>query len=158
MYKEMRNKNQALTREKAEELLINGQYGVLSTVGTDGHPCATPISYIVMGDKIYFHGAMKGQKADNIAHDNRVSFCVVGMSQPFADTVLSTYYESVMVFGDIHKVEDPLEKEVVMLAVSNKYMPTHLHMAPALIKSGLAGTAVYCINIRHITGKEKKGA
>jgi nitroimidazol reductase NimA-like FMN-containing flavoprotein (pyridoxamine 5'-phosphate oxidase superfamily) len=48
----------------------------LATLGADGFPYITPVNYVYTNDCIYFHCALKGEKLDNIARDNRVCFQV----------------------------------------------------------------------------------
>lgn len=76
MLKEMRRKEKQLTTEETIATLNKGEYGILSTIGSDGKPYGVPINY-VYHENIYFHGTMTGLKLDNIENNCNVSFCVV---------------------------------------------------------------------------------
>ena len=49
MFRGMRRKNQALSREEAAAVLDRGLSGVLALSGDDGYPYAVPISYVYDG-------------------------------------------------------------------------------------------------------------
>ena len=57
MFREMRRKRQALSREEISLILYRGTSGVLALSGDDNYPYAVPISYVYDGEKIYFHCA-----------------------------------------------------------------------------------------------------
>lgn len=156
MYREMRRKDREMPYEKAEELLNKGEFGVLSTVGADGQPYAVPISYVVKNGSIYFHCARTGQKLDNLFHEPRICFCIVGGTCPVYEKNFSTYYESVIVYGKASKVEDHAEKTDALMMLARKYLPDHMDKAPADIARSLDLTAVYRISIDRLTGKEKR--
>ena len=75
MFKEMRRKERSIDNQQAIELLKKGQYGVLSTVGENGYAYGIPLNYAYHEGNIYFHCAAEGSKLDNIAYNNKVSFC-----------------------------------------------------------------------------------
>ena len=76
--RKMRRKDRTITESEARSLLKKAEYGVLSTVASDGSPYGVPLNFCVIDDCIYFHCAVEGQKIDNIEHNKFVSFCVVG--------------------------------------------------------------------------------
>ena len=68
----MRRKDRETTEERAYEILQNGEYGILSTIGEDGYPYGVPVNFAVEGNKIYFHCAPNlGLKLKNIEYDDR---------------------------------------------------------------------------------------
>lgn len=156
MYREMRRRDRAITDEKAREILEHGEYGMLSTVGGDGQPYGVPLSYIVRDNDIYFHCANTGQKVDNMAHESRVSFAVVGHTQPVYENNFTTLFESTVVFGTASKVEEETEKTEALMLLAKKYLPDHIAQAPADIAKAIDITAVYRIHIEHLTGKAKR--
>lgn len=156
MFREMRRKDRAILPKQAEICLESGEYGVLSTVGADGQPYATPLSFVMIGDALYFHCAQEGQKLDNIAFESRVCFCVVGRTQPVYEQNFSTYFESVIVYGKAGAVTEADEKASVLTALAKKYLPRHMDKAPGDIAKSLGRTAVYKITIEHMTGKAKR--
>ena len=54
---EMRRANLEADESTSKQILVEGSYGILSTVGEDGFPYGVPVNYAYDGDKIYFHCA-----------------------------------------------------------------------------------------------------
>ena len=73
MFREMRRKRQALSREEISLILYRGTSGVLALSGDDNYPYAVPISYVYDGEKIFFHCAKSGHKLDAIQQNEKVS-------------------------------------------------------------------------------------
>ena len=109
-YEQMRRKDRQITEDEAREILAGGEYGILSTVGEDGQPYGTPLSYAVEDNCIWFHCAKVGHKLRNIAHEKKVCFTVVGKTQPVYDNDYTTRFESAVVFGEALHVEEVGEK------------------------------------------------
>lgn len=154
MYREMRRSDRAITPEEAYEILVNGEYGILSLAGDDGQPYGVPISYAVVENVIYVHAAKTGQKLDLIAQNSKVAFTVVGKT-----TVLpgkfSTEYESVMAFGTATEISGD-EKEDALYALIKKYSPDFLEEGKAYINRAGDATTVIKIVIDHYTGKARR--
>jgi nitroimidazol reductase NimA-like FMN-containing flavoprotein (pyridoxamine 5'-phosphate oxidase superfamily) len=74
MFREMRRKDRSISSEQAIQLLKNGQYGVLSTIGENGYTYGVPLNYVYHEGNIYFHCAVEGSKIDNIMFNNKVFF------------------------------------------------------------------------------------
>ena len=47
MFREVRRKDRALSREEAFEILALGEWGVLSTCDAEGWPYGVPINHVV---------------------------------------------------------------------------------------------------------------
>ena len=157
MQREIRRKDRQLDDESALlDILMNGEYGVLSTVGSEGQPYGVPISYVLDGNAIYVHCAPEGHKLDNIAHQPQVSFCVVGMAQPIYDQSFSTYYTSVIAFGKMVEVTNESEKINALTMLCEKYLPEHMDKVADNIAMSLSRTAVYRLDIERMTGKSKR--
>jgi len=154
MFKEMRRKDRSIDNEQAIQLLMNGQYGVLSTVGENGYAYGIPLNYVYHGGSLYFHCACEGNKLDNIMFNNKVSFCVVGNTEPIPDK-FSYRYESVVVFGRAVEVHDK-EKEDALTALIQKYSGEFLEKGLEYIQKDSSKTKVIKINIEHVTGKARK--
>ncbi|GKZ02286.1 pyridoxamine 5'-phosphate oxidase family protein [Paraclostridium bifermentans] len=103
MFKQMRRKERQIEIVEAEEILKNGEYGVLSTNGENGYSYGTPLSYVYFNNSVYFHCALEGQKLENINYNNKVSFCVVGKTCVIPEK-FSTKYESTILFGEANEV------------------------------------------------------
>lgn len=154
MFREMRRKDRKLEDNDVIEILKNNNYGILSTVSEDGYPYGVPVSYIYFNNSIYFHGAIKGHKFDNISNNDKVSFCVVGQTQILPDE-FSTKYESVIIFGRAIEVFDD-EKNMALLEILNKYSPDYIKQGKEYIDKASKATRVVKIHIEHISGKAKR--
>ena len=64
----------AISEEEARKILRIGEHCVVATVDADGHPYATPLSYVLDGDALLIHtGIAGGQKTEDWKRDPRVS-------------------------------------------------------------------------------------
>lgn len=156
--KQLRRMDRYLDAAASQELLASSVYGVLATVDAQGQPHATPLTYAYDSSEdgvqcLYFHSAQAGQKLDNIAHESRVAFTVVGSTRLLPDK-FSIAYQSVMVFGTISLVEDTEAKKMALVRIANKYSPGHAPEAAALISNIEQKTAVLRLVIEHISGKQ----
>ena len=152
----LRRKDRAISQEECHQLLQTGEYCVLATVDSEGMPYATPLSYIFLDAKVYFHSAHEGHKIDNLQCNPRCSLAVIGNTQPVYAKNFTTYYESVVVFGFVEKILDTTEKTQVLTALADKYLPEHMDKAEKDIATSLSRTAVYAMHIEKITGKAKR--
>ncbi len=154
--REMRRKDCAIPQAEARAILENGIYGVLATAGEDGWPYATPLSYVVHGEDIYFHCARDGQKIDNMNWEQRVCFCTVAGARAVFDKDLTSYFESVVVYGRASEVTDPARKREALMWLTEKYLPAYHEEAEKEITESINITAIYKINIEKMTGKAKR--
>jgi len=154
MFRKMRRKEKQLPTEAAIELLNHGEQGVLATTGADNYPYAVPLNYVYHNKSIYFHCAESGHKLDNIAHNPKVSFCVVHSCE-ILPKEFSTRFKSVIVFGKaselLHK-----EKEEGLLALVQRFSNDHLGAGKKYIRDAINKTRVFKIEIEHMTGKAAK--
>ena len=104
MFQEMRKKDREMSRPEAEDILVQGLYGVLSMNAGDDYAYGVPLSYVYQDNKIYLHCALEGKKLTHLRRQNKVSFCVVLEAEPLPDK-FSMKYQSAMAFGKIHEVD-----------------------------------------------------
>ena len=156
MFRKMRRKAQELPLDVSLGILREGSSGVLALQGDEGYPYAVPISYVLDGDRIYFHSAKEGHKVDAVIRSLKASFCVV--SQDIVDSVKYTsYYRSVIVFGRIRIVEDDDEKLMMITKLARKYAPDNSsEYEREYIQSEWAPLLVLEMAIEHISGKENR--
>lgn len=154
MFRELRKADNLLGKEETEEILKDGVYGVLATIGKNGYPYAVPLNYVYNNDAIYFHGATEGHKIDNLSFNNKVSFTVVG-EQRVIPSSLTTHYKSVVVFGTAGEV-DGEEKQDVLKMLVEKYAPAFRSSGAKAIANHCDKTKVFQIKIEHLTGKSGK--
>lgn len=151
MFKQMRRKERQIEIVEAEEILKNGEYGVLSTNGENGYSYGTPLSYVYFNNSVYFHCALEGEKLENINYNNKVSFCVVGKTCVIPEK-FSTKYESTILLGEANEVFGE-EKNEALLGLLKKYSPDFIDKGKLYIKNAGDKTRVIKININKMSGK-----
>ena len=149
----MRRKDKALSETDIEQILKAGEYGVLATVGSEGQPYGVPLSYAYMGGNIYFHCALVGHKLDNIAHNEKVSFTVVGRTEVLP-AEFSTGFESVIAFGTASVISGE-ERYRALMGLAEKYSSDFIAEAPAYIEKFDKQTAVVRVKVDRVTAKGK---
>ena len=154
MFREMRLKDRELSSEDAMEILTNGEYGILATVGENGYPYAAPLNYIYINDRIYIHCAVAGHKLDNITYNDKVSFCVVN-SYLKDEEHISSYYKSAVVFGKASIVENE-EKMNALLKLGERFFPSKSVECKQMSEKLFDRVCVIKIDIEHITGKAQE--
>ncbi len=154
MHREIRLKENAVDAQKTIEIVKNGSYGVLSTIGEDSYPYGVPVNYSYWNDSICFHCAQQGHKLENIDFNKKVSFCVVTKSDILANK-FDTDYESVIAFGTAIEVTDASEKEEILMSILNKYSADYIEAGKNYMKKYWDETKVIKIQIDHLTGKAR---
>jgi nitroimidazol reductase NimA-like FMN-containing flavoprotein (pyridoxamine 5'-phosphate oxidase superfamily) len=154
MQRKIRRADRVISEHEAKEILEQGEYGILSTVSSDGQPYGVPISYCYKDGTIYFHCAVEGHKLENLQGNNRVSFCVVGKTQ-IQPRKFGTKYESTIVFGKVFELVDA-EKHEALLELLKKYSSEFVEQGLKYIETAAETTRVYKIIVESITGKSKK--
>ena len=150
----MRRKDRQLPHDEARAILERGEYGVLSTVSPEGAPYGVPLNYACRDDVIYVHGALAGQKLDNIEVHRRVSFCVVGHTEVLPRR-FSSRYESVIVTGDATEAVGD-EKRKGLVELLKKYSPPFLPEGQEFIEKAGKNARVLEIRILALTGKASR--
>lgn len=149
-----RMKEHPLTEEQINALLRAAHVGRLGTAGENGFPYVTPVHFVHMNGRVYFHGLAAGQKLKNLRADPRVCFEVEGPHayiQAATPCDTNTAYQSVIITGKAAVVDDAAVKTSALNAIVAKYTPQHAGAAfPANM---LKMTAVVEITIHEITGK-----
>ncbi len=154
MLYEMRRKDRLLDKKDALDILSSGEYGVLSTIGSDGYPYGVPVNYVYADGFIYFHcAANEGHKIDNMNFDSRVCFTVVSEHSVVPEKFTSKY-KSVVAFGRV-RLLNAEEKNTALLNIVEKYAPAFKANGARLIESNCPA-AVYGIEIENIAGKANK--
>ena len=154
VFREMRRKKQALSQQEVEDILHRGTSGVLALLGDNDYPYAVPISYVYDSGKIYFHSAKSGHKIDAIQSTAKASFCVINKDLVVPEEY-TTYFRSVIAFGQIRVIEDDNEKRTAIEKLVIKYAPedTAVNRDNA-IRREWKPLCLLEMTIDHITGKE----
>ena len=156
MYKEMRRKEKAISKNEIEEVMSNAEYGILSTISEDGTPYGTPLNFAYTDDVIYFHSATEGHKIDNIRHGSSACFNVVD-SVMLMPADFNTQYRSVTVFGRISIVDNDEEKRKGISAIADKLSPDFHKEGLEYIQRAFNDMHVLKLEVEHITGKATRG-
>lgn len=156
-FREIRRGDRALSEDQAREILQRAEYGVLATVGADGWPYAVPVNHALSGDVLYIHCAVEGHKLENIAHEERVSFCAVA-GATVLPAKLSTLYESAIVFGRAALVTDAAEKRRALELLAVRFCGDLTPEAEQAIATTGSRTAVVRVRIERIAGKAHRPA
>lgn len=147
----MRRKDRMVDESVAKEILANGEYGVLSTIGEDGFPYGVPVNYVYDGEGIYFHCAKNaGHKQENLSFCNNVSFTVVFDSKVVQNKFTSKY-RSVIVFGVAEKIQENKRYALEMLV--KKYAPDFEKEGEFEIEGAILHTDIYKITPCKISAK-----
>jgi nitroimidazol reductase NimA-like FMN-containing flavoprotein (pyridoxamine 5'-phosphate oxidase superfamily) len=155
MTREMRRHERILDESRVRELLLNSEYGVLSTTSVDGGVYGIPMSYVASDGCIYFHCAMIGHKIDNITANPLVSFCVVGKTE-VSPAAFTTAYESVVVSGLIKTVDVVDEKRDALQLLVKKYSRGFETEGDVYIDKAIHKTKILKLTIDSITGKGRQ--
>ena len=154
MFRDMRRKDQVLSREECLAVLDRGTSGVLAVHGDDGYPYAVPLSYAYEDGKLWFHCARTGHKLDAILRDPKVTFCVVDRDQ-VVPLEYTTYFRSVILFGKARVLEDSPEVLAALEKLALRYAPedSEAHRE-AILEKELPALVAIEVTMEHLSGKE----
>jgi len=105
--------------------------GYLGIVTPDGYPRVVPVSFVAVGQTIYFHGATSGEKHEAFAARQKVTLCI---AIPYAAIPsywrakdyacpANQFYKSVLIRGTGRLVDTPEEKAAGLQALIEKHQP-----------------------------------
>ncbi|WP_029906018.1 pyridoxamine 5'-phosphate oxidase family protein [Prevotella sp. 10(H)] len=158
MFREVRRQNRILEdEERIKELLLTSEYGFLSLgISENGYSYGIPLNYAYDEEEniLYFHCAPEGEKLDILKKHSKVSFCIVGVTQPIPDQ-FSTKYESVIAFGraDIELSDE--EKRKALRLIVKKYSPEYEEIGEKYMDKSWERTMTFKVTIEHLTAKAK---
>ena len=152
MFREMRRKEQLLSKDETIEILNSNTSGVLGVTGDDGYPYTVPLSYIYKDNKLFFHCAMEGHKIDSIKINDKVTFCVIDKVE-VVQVSFTTHFRSVVVFGRARILTDDNERRYAMDIIVQKYSPDYIPESRQAIESSWARLCLVEVKIEHMTGK-----
>ncbi|HOX26056.1 MAG TPA: pyridoxamine 5'-phosphate oxidase family protein [Candidatus Krumholzibacteria bacterium] len=145
------------------------EVGYLGLVTPDGTPRVVPLNFAAVGQALYFHGALAGEKWDLLKDGARVSFM---MALPYS--VIPSYwtakeyacpathfFKSVDARGVCGPVAEPAEKARGLQALMEKYQPEGgfrtITAADPQYAKALRAVGVFRIDVESWTGKVKFG-
>ena len=150
----MRRSDRRIAEAEAWRVLEEGGHGVLSTVSREHAPYGVPVSYCVLDRAVYVHCARVGRKLEHLAHDPRVSFCVVGRVEVLPDA-FSTLYESCVMEGVAAEVFGA-QKQAALEGLVAKYSPGFEEEALRYIEALSEEARVFRIDVASLSGKARR--
>ncbi|NEZ46568.1 pyridoxamine 5'-phosphate oxidase family protein [Clostridium niameyense] len=154
MFKKMRRKDKIISKDDIIFILNKGNFGILSTVDTNGYGYGVPLNYVYKNNSIYFHCAPVGEKLENIKNNNKVSFCVTNNVE-ILNSKFDTNYESVIIFGKAYEIFGQ-EKDEALLYLIDKYSKDFMDEGKKYIENSKDKIKVIKIDIEHSSGKAQK--
>ena len=124
-----RNHSEVTDSKEIQRILSLTNIGRLATSGQDGYPYITPVNFVSLEGRIYFHCAPRGEKLDNIARDPKVCFEVdvplayldAGFTENRSPCNLHQFYHSVVIRGTAVTVPNGAHKVDVLNALVAKH-------------------------------------
>ncbi|WP_101723609.1 pyridoxamine 5'-phosphate oxidase family protein [Eggerthella timonensis] len=155
----LRRAERAMSRDEALAVLDAAEFVTVSTVDDDGMPYGVPLSFVRMGEALYFHATNEGgHKTVDFRRDNRVcATAVTGVKAFFEDDDFTTSFRSVMAFGRIREVSDVGEFKHALVNLCMKYVPEAKHGIGKAMELEGPHTAVWAIDIDELSGKARSG-
>ena len=150
----MRRKDREMPPEFALTVADKCEYAVISMTDISGEPYCVPVTIARDGNAVYFHSAKAGHKIDAIQRQPKASFCIIDQDQIVPDEY-TTYYRSVIAFGQIRLLQTEEEKRHAITLLAKKYFPndTVSHREES-INHSYAPVLMLEMAIEHVTGKE----
>ncbi len=152
----MRRKDRERGREFSYDVIDQCEYGVMALAGEA--PYCVPLSFVRVGDDLYFHCALQGQKLDLLRQDSRVCVSFVTDTKPLyiaKELNYTTFFRSAVVTGSAFELTDPLEKTEALRALCQKLLPNDMADFDKAAAQSLGVTGVWGIHIEQAAGKEK---
>ncbi len=140
------------------EVAAAAEVGELGLVTADGSPRVVPLNFAAVGETVYFHGALDGEKYERIRDDGRCSFSMVKSYALIPSYWTAAkhacpathFFKSVEIRGRCEIVGDPAEKAAGLQALMEKYQPEGSFEAIAADKrmyvKSLAGVGVFRVS------------
>ncbi|MBP3324647.1 MAG: pyridoxamine 5'-phosphate oxidase family protein [Clostridia bacterium] len=153
MFREMKRKNKAITKEECIELLKNEKRGVLSVIGDGGYPYGVPMNHFYNEEDgcLYFHTGKGGHRNESLLKNNKASFTVYDSGyKENGDWAL--HIKSVIVFGEAELIEDAEIIKNITRKLSYKFTSDDAYIDKE-IKAFLNETVLLKLYIKHMCGK-----
>lgn len=153
----MRRNDRARDREFSLALIDRCTHGVMALSTGEDTPYCLPLSFVRVGDSLYFHCARQGRKIDLLRRFPRVCVTFVGEDRPafVLPAEYTTYFQSAIVTGTAGEVTDPAEQTEALRALCQKVTPEHMDGFDAAVEKSLAVTAVWKVRMEEVSGKAK---
>lgn len=153
MFREMRRKNQEISKQECIAILSSEKRGVLAVLGDNGYPYAVPMNfyYDEQNNKIYLHSAKSGHKLDSIQNCEKVCFTTWNQGIKKQND-WAFYVISVVIMGKAELVHDEKLKMQQIRNLGLKYYPSEQEVEE-VIKKYINNMQLIAISIDNMTGK-----
>lgn len=153
----MRRSDRAQDRDFSLSVIDRCTHGVMALSTGEPAPYCLPLSFVRVGDELYFHCAREGRKIDLLRRFPQVCVTFVGEDRPafIPPAMYTTYFQSVIVTGTASEVTNPAEKTEALRALCRKVTPEHMDGFEPALKNSLDVTALWKVHMEEITGKAK---
>ena len=121
----MRRKDRELMPEEAWEIVDRCADGVVSMVDDAGAPYAVPVNLVREDNRVYFHSAMAGKKADCMRKHPNVCVACVESGAEIDQPGLTTRYASAILTGTAAEVTDAAEKVNALRLLAGRFSRLH---------------------------------
>ena len=152
----MRRKDREVTPEQAWEIVDRCADGVVSMVDDAGAPYAVPVNLVREDNRVYFHSAMAGKKADCMRKHPNVCVACVESGAEIDQPGLTTRYASAILLGTAAEVTETEEKVNALRLLCRKLAPENPYWQGDF-HDCIGHTAVWRITVDAITGKANRG-
>jgi nitroimidazol reductase NimA-like FMN-containing flavoprotein (pyridoxamine 5'-phosphate oxidase superfamily) len=158
-------------RDEAEILafLDRATHGFLGFVRPDGSPGMVAVNFVCVGETIYFHGALEGEKMRSLAVNASVvlmvadDFSLIPSFFRVGDLACpaTQYYKAVVVRGEARMVTSREERALALQALMEKLQPQGgyrpISATDPRYRKSLDTTAVVAVPMTEVTAKFKFG-
>ena len=153
----MRRSDRQQDRAFALALMDRCTHGVMAIHTGEDMPYCLPLTFVRVGDDLYFHCARQGRKVELLRRDPRVCVTFVGEDTPvfLEPAMYSTYFQSAIVTGTAQEVTGEAEKIAALRALCRKLTPDRMDGFDAAVSKSLKVTSVWRISMEEVTGKAK---
>lgn len=141
-------------RDVGLEALDRCEYMVLAVNDGEGLPYCMPLNGVRVGEAVYFHSRLQGEKLDCLKLHPQVCLTAVG-HQRVVQEAYETEFTSAVARGTAHEVTDPEEQREALRAICQKYAPDCPERVEEVIEQHLPRTAVWRIDLEQVSGRKR---
>lgn len=157
----MKKKSREMDAAWALEVIDRAPYVTVAMTDVDGNPYAVPLSLARTDEHtLYFHCAPEGRKLDILRANPRVCLTAVSRCKPTVgpkDGSFTLEFSSAIAYGTATIVDNDAEKREALRAISQRFLPGHMHAFDAAVDRSMARTAVVRIELTEPpVGKRKQ--
>lgn len=153
--------------DKAYKFFDTREDGVLSSFTKEGDISSRPMNFVRIDDMVYFHGSRRGEKMEGVSKKgvfNAYESHSIIPSYWFGvqdACPATTFFQSIVIKGNYHLVEDLNKKGLVLQKIMEKLQPEGKHLAldteVEYYQKELSRLSVFSLSIESFSYKVKLG-